>query len=46
MASNGHDLHDPHLTGKGRAQCRARQKAFARHKNVELMLALTLTRAL
>lgn len=34
IATNGHDIRDPHLTGLGQAQCRERQAAFDRHEQV------------
>lgn len=46
IAENGHSIRDPHLTGHGESQCRARRSDFQRHDQVELLLASPLRRAL
>ncbi|EMC95903.1 hypothetical protein BAUCODRAFT_508777 [Baudoinia panamericana UAMH 10762] len=43
---NGHEIRDPWLTPKGVEQCHERCKSFARHDQVELLLASPLRRAL
>lgn len=45
-ASNGRDIRDPHLTGRGMEQARETRDAFKRHDKVELLLASPLRRAL
>lgn len=46
MTKDGHLLHDPSLTEKGKQQCIDRCKDFDRHDKIELLLASPLRRAI
>ncbi|KAK3669324.1 hypothetical protein LTR78_010786 [Recurvomyces mirabilis] len=46
VTKNGHQVHDPHLTPKGREQCADRCAEFKNHDSIELLLASPLRRAL